>query len=208
MEFERSTKYFLAGFVSIAIFFLIMGFVQSGSIQNLDYTVRAALVDIHAPFLNYLFLFVTNCFNNAALVFLFIMAFTLLGRKDLWKDGFFLGATLAGAYVLGLLIKLLVARDRPVVSMIHEEGFSFPSGHALKVTLFVLLFVFLYTESIPSFIGRKLLVTFGGITIFLVCYSRLYLGVHWFSDVFGGFLLGLGIFFFAAWARIRFTKLF
>jgi undecaprenyl-diphosphatase len=208
MEFERSTKYFLAGFVAIAVFFLIMGFVQSGSIQNLDYSVRAALVDLHAPFLNYFFLFVTNCFNNIALIFLFIMAFTLLGRKDLWKDGFFLGATLVGAYALGLAFKFLVARDRPVVSMLHEEGFSFPSGHALKVTLFVLLFVFLYTESIPSFIGRKLLIIFGGLTIFLVCYSRLYFGVHWFSDVLGGFLLGLGIFFFAAWYKIKYEKLF
>lgn len=208
MKIERDAQYFVAGFVSLAIFFLIMGFVLSDSARPMDYGVRESLVDSHSEFSDGFLIAMTKVFDNISLLVLFIAAFILLARVKLWKDGMLLGGSLLVAYAATTLFKLLVSRNRPFGALLDEAGYSFPSGHAVKVTLFMLLFIFLYTESIPSFIGRKFLITFGWLIIFLVCLSRLYFSVHWMSDVLAGFFLGLGIFCFAAWYRIRYNKMF
>lgn len=208
MKLERGAKYFVIGFSAISLFFLVMGFVLSNSAKPLDYGIREGLVDSHSPFSNSLLMVFTSAFNNFSFFFIVLIAFVLLGKQKLWKEGFLLGGSILVSYIVCSIFKLLVSRERPFGAMLDESGYSFPSGHALKVTLFMLLFIFLYTETIPSFIGRKFLITFGWITIFLVCLSRLYFSVHWFTDVLGGFLLGLSAFCFSAWFRIRFEKLF
>jgi undecaprenyl-diphosphatase len=95
--------------------------------------------------------------------------------------------------LLGPLLKLLVGRGRPdppdpVASAV---GYAFPSGHALNATLAagVLLLVFLpYADGRPA--ARWTLYVAAGLLAGLTGFSRLALGVHWVSDVIGGWLLG------------------
>ena len=121
-----------------------------------------------------------------------VVAATLAARR--WVDAAFLAlATVAPIVNLGL--KELVERSRPGngLSLVMETGFAFPSGHAVFAASFLGAVIWLVGSSItldghPSVrrTAQALLLLF----ILAIGFSRLYLGVHWPSDVIGGFLFG------------------
>ena len=97
-------------------------------------------------------------------------------------------SAVGGLVVRGL--KLLFARDRPLDQVIPAEGYSFPSGHAFASTVFYGMMVYLVwrlTERPWARAGAAV----GGVTVIAaVGLSRVYLNVHYFSDVVGGWLAG------------------
>ncbi|WP_237012706.1 phosphatase PAP2 family protein [Helicobacter pylori] len=104
----------------------------------------------------------------------------------------FFPSILLGEITLKLL-KHLVARPRPITNgeLALAHGFSFPSGHALASALFygslALLLCYSNANARIKTIGAMVLFFW----IFLMAYDRVYLGVHYPSDVLGGFLLGI-----------------
>jgi membrane-associated phospholipid phosphatase len=117
----------------------------------------------------------------------------LFWRRLPWLALFVL-VTVVGSSLLNALVKTAVHRVRPVLShpVAHAHGLSFPSGHAQSaiVGYAVLLLVFL-----PILYGafRRSAVTFAAVMVLAIGFSRIALGVHYVSDVVGGFVLG------AAW---------
>ena len=90
--------------------------------------------------------------------------------------------------------KFIVARARPTTDMVevyaHSVNESFPSGHVTSyVALYGFLFYLVYTLMRPSPLRSALLIVLGAL-IALVGLSRVYLGAHWASDVFGGYSIG------------------
>ena len=111
-----------------------------------------------------------------------------------WRGSLFLAAA-ALAPVVNLGLKELVARPRPDVhlALVWESGYAFPSGHAVFVAAFLGAAVLLTEES--GLFGdraylRRILQGVLVLSIVAVGASRVYLGVHWPSDVIGGFLFG------------------
>ena len=97
--------------------------------------------------------------------------------------------TMAGAWLLEVTTKALVGRDRPAFAhpVAHAPGAAFPSGHAMTSIVALGLLVLL----VPGL--RVVAAAVGGLAVALVGFSRLALGVHYLTDVVGGWLLG------AAW---------
>ena len=93
-------------------------------------------------------------------------------------------------FILNYLLKIIFSRERPIdINLITETGFSFPSGHAM-ISLGIygfLIYLLLLSDKnkISKIIGTASLV----LLIFLIGISRIYLGVHYTTDVIAGFVI-------------------
>jgi membrane protein DedA with SNARE-associated domain/membrane-associated phospholipid phosphatase len=130
--------------------------------------------------------------SNAVLIPLVLVVggYFLLRDRD-WRPAAFMAAALMGANLLYRLVKSLVDRHRPPASLqlIHASGFAFPSGHATAVVAcWGMAAILLGVERSTRF--RMSLWAGAALIAALVGLSRLYLGVHWWTDVVAGFALG------------------
>ena len=132
------------------------------------------------------FLTTTMTLLSEYIVILLVLVLYFILLRDRRKI-FLLWLGFVLAFLLSLLIKILVMRERPADAIIQEVGFSFPSTHAIVVFSMVAMMNREFPKLKWLFLGIALVISF----------SRLYLGVHYASDlVFGGFLgygIGLGI---------------
>jgi membrane-associated phospholipid phosphatase len=96
--------------------------------------------------------------------------------------------------VLGVVLKLLVARTRPAFPepVAHASGYSFPSGHALNSMLCVLVLVLIFLPVLRR-PGRLLAYGVGALAVLLTGFDRVALGVHFVSDVLAGWLVALAV---------------
>jgi undecaprenyl-diphosphatase len=102
--------------------------------------------------------------------------------------------TMMVSWNVGLLVKALVGRARPVVEdpISHSPGYSFPSGHAFNAAVVATVLVFLLWPLLGA-TGRRLATTLAVVGALAVGLDRMFLGVHFPSDVLAGFVLGVGI---------------
>ncbi|MFA6588529.1 MAG: phosphatase PAP2 family protein [Patescibacteria group bacterium] len=94
------------------------------------------------------------------------------------------------------LLKMFFARPRPTADLVqvflHESDYSFPSGHTIGIILFIAAIILLFYRKKSAF--RFCLIGLCVLLTLIIPYSRIYLGVHWFTDILGGiFFSGLWI---------------
>ena len=113
-------------------------------------------------------------------------------RVGSWTTMAHLGVSLAGAIVLYDAIKLLVARPRPHVGQLVStvSGFAFPSGHATQIAAVTVMLALLRTARSGSRSRTVAAWCTTAVILVLVGCSRIYLGVHWATDVLAGGALG------------------
>ncbi|MEH7613670.1 phosphatase PAP2 family protein, partial [Gottfriedia acidiceleris] len=100
-------------------------------------------------------------------------------------------AALIGSNILCVLLKLFFHRARPDLHRLIEiSGYSFPSGHATNAMTVYGILTFILWRNIRTKSGRSLLIITSLIMILLIGISRIYLGVHFPSDVIAGYFTG------------------
>ncbi len=111
----------------------------------------------------------------------------LIARR--WREATFAGVSLAGSALLNMATKQFFQRDRPTLweSIAPEHTFSFPSGHAMGSATLAMVVVLLCWHTR----WRWVAVALAGSFAVLVGVSRIYLGVHYPSDILGGFAAGI-----------------
>lgn len=93
--------------------------------------------------------------------------------------------------IINLIIKEIIKRPRPSVTrLVNESGYSFPSGHAMTSIAFYGFLIYLIYKRIQNKYWKWALIIVLCILIFLIGFSRIYLGVHYASDVISGFIAG------------------
>jgi undecaprenyl-diphosphatase len=99
--------------------------------------------------------------------------------------------TVSGAAVLFIAVKMVVVRSRPEASIIEIGGYSFPSGHTTMATAMAFGLYFILSEWTKDQKVRAGLFLIALGWALLIAVTRVYLGVHWLTDVVGGFGLGI-----------------
>ncbi|MFF7334031.1 phosphatase PAP2 family protein [Streptomyces sp. NPDC090306] len=124
----------------------------------------------------------------------------LLYRRA-WRLALWAAVTAVAGGLIGLLVKVVVERARPSLQdpVAHAPGFSFPSGHAMTATTSFAILLLVLLPMIPR-AWHALCWCVALVSVIGVGFTRVALGVHWFSDVVGGWLLGLAVVAATSWA--------
>jgi undecaprenyl-diphosphatase len=184
-------------------FFRLASEVAEGDTMALDRAILLGLRDPGDPATpigpNWLPEAMTNltAFGSVTVLLLVCAAsivYLLIGRRP--RTALFVFAATAGGMALAGLLKLVYARPRPILvpHLVDVTSSSFPSGHATDSAIVYLTLAALLARTVPQPALRTTIIGAAILLTLLIGASRVYLGVHWPSDVVAGWTLG------AAWA--------
>jgi undecaprenyl-diphosphatase len=183
----------IAGFLQIAF-----EVVREPDTKRLDEAILIWLARFREPWLNAVAVDITALGSVSLMLLLSLGALAILAMTRDRIGVLQLFVSVSGAVGLGQLVKSLVHRERPTVvpHLVEASGYSFPSGHSISVAAVYLTLAFLMCRHFPRLRDRFVLVMMSLLLVALVGLSRMYLGVHYASDVLSGVCLG------AAWALL------
>jgi undecaprenyl-diphosphatase len=170
--------------------------IRKGSTQQFDVAVLQWIGARHTPFLTSLMTEITPLGTGAVVLVVIGVTTAFLWHTEHKHSARLLLASTAGSILLNNVLKLWFDRPRPTVFAweTHAMSSSFPSGHAMSATVVYGTVAYLLARLQKHRWARALTLTLAIVMIALICSTRLYLGVHYPSDVLGGIVVGL------AWA--------
>jgi membrane-associated phospholipid phosphatase len=122
---------------------------------------------------------------------LVLIAYFLFVKKHKWYS-IKIPVVALGGVTLMFLLKMLFNRPRPLIPLLKEAaGLSFPSGHAMMSFSFYGLLIYLVWQNVKNGWVRGVAIVFLLLLILLIGFSRIYLRVHYASDVMAGFCVGI-----------------
>jgi len=148
------------------------------------------LYHLRSPLLNTIMIGITHLGGVMMIIFGIIVVIFLLLKKY-GSNAFLFTTIVGGSVLLDTILKNIFQRARPqYYPLVIEKDFSFPSGHAMNSLVFYLALSYLYFH-ISKNKKRSFLMVFSSlILVLLVGISRVYLGVHYPSDIIGGYFFG------------------
>jgi len=153
---------------------------------TLDNNIHTYLVSIRSENLNNTFKFITNLGSATCLIVITLTLFLLLKNKVIVK---YLAMHLTMGFLLNQITKIVFLRPRPSINIIDISGYSYPSGHSMMSLIFYGYLAYIVYKSNLNKTKKLIINTFLIILIILIGISRIYLGVHYPTDVIGGFIL-------------------
>ncbi|WP_369209168.1 phosphatase PAP2 family protein [Streptomyces sp. PU-14G] len=181
--------------VSLALFagvtYLALG-VGAGFVDRpvLGEVVRHRLAALDGPIT-----FATHASKVPLLVASVLVALWLSWRQGSWRPVVLIGTTGALAVAAATVVKEVTDRTRPPAELwaVQEDGFCYPSRHTVIATAVLLILAYVLTARIASRPARIALWAGAAVLSLLAGLSRLYLGVHWPTDVVAGLVLGTAV---------------
>ncbi|GBE19640.1 MAG TPA: phosphatase PAP2 family protein [Candidatus Pacearchaeota archaeon] len=170
---------------------MVEDIIDGELITKLDVWLNAKVVMFWNPFFNKIMIFITNIASPSHLFALSLILFGILIYKKKWYYSLLLLFSMVGGLLFELLTKLIIQRARPENALIEVSGYSFPSGHATMAIIFFSLLLYSFKDDIKNSLLKKGFIIMNIFLFLIIGFSRVYLNVHWFSDIISGFALGL-----------------
>ena len=194
---------FLGGAALLFVFLELAGGMVEGETTAFDKDILLALrhadnpaLPIGPAFLESSMIDITALGGTTVLTLVSMLAISFLLLRGRWRQALLAAfATGAGA-IMGKLLKSLFARPRPEVvpHLVEVTSLSFPSGHSLNSAIVYLTLAVLLARSFEERRLRAYTIVVAVLLVLTIGFSRVYLGVHFPSDVLAGWSIG------AAWA--------
>lgn len=204
---------FIISLVCVLGFFFTTLLISDHKIIAFDSKVIGAIQGLETPLLTKVMKFFTFVGSAPVVIVLSILLIIYLYRVLHHRLELILFVSaIIGSAVLNQILKQVFHRVRPNLHrLIDISGYSFPSGHAMNAFTVYVIISFLLWRHIPSKWGRSLLIFLSTVMILAIGTSRIYLGVHYPSDIIGGYLASgfwsaAAIWFFRYYREKRFNK--
>ena len=193
---EKIKEFIVKNLKWIILFICLIGFlalaedvfnkeIMNGDIIGYKMVSTFLISDFATPIAK----FVTNFGGAIFLIVLTVLLGTIIKNK---KIGLSIFANLTIVTILNQLLKRVLQRPRPTeYRIIEETGYSFPSGHSMVSMAIYGYLIYLIYKYVENKYVKWILISLLSVLICLIGISRIYLGVHYTSDVLGGFLISI-----------------
>ncbi len=193
---EKIKEFIVKNLKWIILFICLIGFlalaedvfnkeIMNGDIIGYKMVSTFLISDFATPIAK----FVTNFGGAIFLIVLTVLLVTIIKNK---KIGLSIFANLTIVTILNQLLKRVLQRPRPTeYRIIEETGYSFPSGHSMVSMALYGYLIYLIYKYVENKYVKWILISLLSVLICLIGISRIYLGVHYTSDVLGGFLISI-----------------
>lgn len=189
LNYIKENKKKIILITSAVLFTIITYFIFNNQINHLDTLVHSYILGIRNKNLTSILLTITNISSAYALIVLSILLLIIIKEK---KIPLLITLNLICSYALNAFAKVIFTRPRPIgINLIEESGFSYPSGHSMVSMAYYGFIAYLIYKKQTNKLIKTIIIVSLLLTILLVGFSRIYLGVHYLSDVIGGFLLSI-----------------
>lgn len=185
----RQQEIFYISVISLLGFLILSVLVKQHSL-TFDLEIISAVQSFENPLLTGIAkgLSFIGSFVPVVILCLILIAvlYWILGHR---MEIFLLIGAVFGSSMLNLLLKGFLQRVRPDINRLVEiTGYSYPSGHSMAAFSFYSVSAYLLWRHMNSKMGRRILIVIAIMMILSIGVSRIYLGVHYPSDVLGGYL--------------------
>lgn len=177
--------------VCIIAFLYVSSMVLEGGKIAFDEAAFSFAKDISNPMLSQFIKFITffasrQFLTPAALI---LVAYFLFIRKHRWYS-LKVPVVALGSITLNVVLKFFFDRPRPITPLVEASGLSFPSGHSMVAASFYGLLIYLVWHNVQDKLVRNTVIILLTIFVVLIGFSRIYLRVHYATDVVAGFAAG------------------
>ena len=192
------------------LLFMIIGYIVKfypEMLVSFDQPIQTAIRGDLPETLTLLFRAITHLIDIPVIISWVLIVAFIFYRKQWKMESYLMLGNLTLAGILIVTFKNIYQRPRPeILHLVEEKGFSFPSGHSLAVTIMAGTLIVILSQRIKNTVWRKIVQILLSLYIFSVLVSRIYLGVHYPSDVIASLCVGLGVLFmeFPFYDKLRF----
>ena len=171
-------------FVAIIVFGIIVYYLNLGTIIYFDNLIYNLISQTINPGLTQFLKLITNFGGPIGIICILILVTVLIKNKIYTK---YMWLNVITVFIINQMLKLSFFRERPDINrLVEENGFSFPSGHSMVSTALYGFLIYVIYKEVHNDKKRNLLILLLVLLISAIGISRIYLGVHYASDVIGG----------------------
>ena len=183
------TKKKIITVIGLSILFVIISIlVIFGLTNSIDMGFYNYLMNFRCEFLDNYFILITKC-GDVSFICGLVLGVILILRN---KYSLLYGCLAVDCALTNKIVKHIIRRDRPdVLKLIKQGGFSYPSGHSMISMCMYGCLIYVVLKKIKNKYLKWFLVFILSLLIVSVGLSRIYVGVHYLSDVVSGFILGV-----------------
>ena len=175
--------------ICIVLFIVLTIGVFTNYTNSIDQFMESFVLGIRNESLTNIMTIITNFGGAYALMAISVL---LLIIKRNRKFSLLVVINLITVFLSSQILKIIIRRDRPLeIFLTNATGYSYPSGHTMVGSAFYIYLTYLICQSIKNKAIKILLYIITFILVLLIGFSRIYLGVHYTTDVMGGLILAI-----------------
>lgn len=190
IDIVKNNKKMLILAISLSVFIFLLINVLLNNISSFDISIYNVIMSLKSDFMTFIMKAITRFGDAETLILIAIICLIFIRNK---KIGGSIAINLASVGLINYILKNIIQRPRPPLEfrMVEETSFSFPSGHAMASMAFYGFIIYFINKNMKNNKLKNVICIILSVLIFLIGMSRIYLGVHYASDVIAGFAISI-----------------